>query len=39
MVPVHEVGMTQRVYCITSYFPFFTFFEDLILSILNIVKV
>jgi len=39
MSPVHEVGMTQRVYCITSYLPFFSFFEELILSMLNIVKV
>lgn len=39
MDPYHEVGMTQRVYCITSYLPFFSFFEDVILSILNIVKV
>lgn len=39
MAPIHEIGMTQRVYCITSYLPFFSFFEQLILSILNIVKV
>ena len=34
-----EIVVSQRVYCISSYFPFFSFFEDLLLLLLNTLKV
>lgn len=34
-----EIAVSQRVYCISSYFPFFSFFEDLLLLLLNTLKV
>lgn len=34
-----QIGISQRVYCIMSYFPFFSFFADILLAMLNIIKV
>jgi predicted nucleotide-binding protein (sugar kinase/HSP70/actin superfamily) len=33
-----DVGITQRVFCIMSYYPFFTFFEEILRNLINIVK-
>lgn len=30
--------VSQRVFCITSYYPFFTFFEEILKNLINIVK-
>ena len=34
-----EIGVSQRVYCLMSYYPFFSFFADILLSVLNIIKI
>lgn len=33
-----EIGITQRVFCIMSYYPFFTFYEEILRNLINIVK-
>lgn len=30
--------ISQRVFCITSYYPFFTFYEEILRNLINIVK-
>jgi hypothetical protein len=34
-----EIAVSQRVYCISSYFPFFSFFEEVLLLLLNMLKI
>jgi hypothetical protein len=36
--PDLEMGITQRVFCIMSYYPFFSFFEEILRNLINIVK-
>lgn len=33
-----EIGITQRVFCIMTYYPFFSFFEEILRNLINIVK-
>lgn len=34
-----EIAVSQRVYCVSSYFPFFSFYEEVVLLLLNMLKV
>jgi hypothetical protein len=33
-----EIGISQRVFCIMSYFPFFGFFEEVLRNLINNIK-
>lgn len=38
MISQHKIFISHRVFCISSYYPFFSFYEEILRRLINIIK-